>query len=206
MACELNKAIKLLYSKAGTKKRIEQLIAEKKNADKEYAGLVQDMTGKTPDAVSLKEFSEKLSAYIFKVANIKVENNPQFALEQIHLGMKEFAPAKMDMHRGKIVIADVTDVDSIANKLSTEFYKKVSSGELKGVDVSNATLNAEVQKVFDVINNARETHFFQHELLHAGTLEYMYLNPNNEETKRIENIFICRDFNFMTIFFIVGNV
>jgi hypothetical protein len=46
-----------------------------------------------------------------------------------------------------------------------------------------------VQAVFDIINDARGSHFLAHELLHAGTIEYMLLNPNEEATKRIEDIY-----------------
>jgi len=188
MACQLKDAIALLQATPAAKGKINLILDNNKIMKEKYNSLVKDITSKPASTSTIAELSKGLGSLIRKVTKVKVTDNPQFALEQIKLGMEGIEFARFSVANG-IEIAKLPDPGTIATKLQDEFYTKVSSGEISGVNTDGKVLLTEVQRIFDITSAVKGSHFLAHELIHAATLEYMYANTNEPATKRIEEIY-----------------
>jgi len=196
MACELGKAAELLLSTPATKTLITNIINNGKTAEKAFGKLVKDTTGKSVDKASFTEFSNGLGNTIRDVTGVTVEEDKNYALKQIRAGLSTYVTGEFDPTTNKITTGSSVTQEEVIGVIAKEFYDKAV--EEHGVDVaisqaldgSTAVKAApEATEVFNTIQDARGTDFLLHELIHAGTVEYMANNPNTREVTRIETIF-----------------
>lgn len=196
MACELKKAIELLMSTPATKKMVTNILNNDKSTEKLFGELVKRVTGDSIDTASATAFSSKLGDEIRDVTGVSITEDTDYALKQLRSGLGIYSSGEFNPAINNIIIGAKPSRTQVGNFIAQEFYDNIIKDS--GVDVANSkaldgsiAVEAvpEADAVFKIIKDARGTTTLLHELVHAGTVEYMDNHPQSVEVARIDDIF-----------------
>jgi hypothetical protein len=168
----------------------EKLDMTQKQVNEEYNVVIKESYGKDADSIGTTAYSKGFKKLIMKAVSPKIARDNQATLNQIKLVMDGFVPAKYEVATNKVVLHTRPTRAEVRKQLRGDVSKTyVGIFDSDETAVVDGVVEEALDRTMTMVAAARSNHVVLHELVHAGSVEFMRANPNHLATKRVDELF-----------------